>query len=80
MRWVPQHVDPLLALRDLPCNDRWSEGWDDIVTFQLQQQRQKRCQRALADQPAPAQPITFSALEAVRLLPTGDAPEDLSLS
>ena len=76
MRWAPQNVNPLLALRDLLCNDRWSEGWDDIVTFQLQQQRQKRCQRALANQPTPSPPITFSALEAVGLLPSADAPED----
>ena len=39
LRWAPQHVDPLLTLRDLICNERWSEGWDDIVNFQLQQQR-----------------------------------------
>lgn len=76
MRWAPQHVDPLLALRDLICNERWREGWDDIVTFQLQQQRQKRCQRALARQPPPS-PITFSALQAAELLPIADAPEEL---
>jgi hypothetical protein len=28
MRWAPQNVDPLLALRDLICNKRWSEGWE----------------------------------------------------
>jgi hypothetical protein len=75
MRWAPQHVDPLLALRDLLCNGRWSEGWDDIVTFQLQQQRQKRCQRALARQPTPSPPVTFSALQAAGLLPNPDAIE-----
>jgi hypothetical protein len=80
MRWAPQHVDPLLALRDLIYNERWSEGWDDIVTFRLQQQRQKRCQRALAKQPPPSSPITFSALQAAELLPVADAPEELSPS
>ncbi len=28
MRWAPQHVNPILALRDLLCNGRWSEGWN----------------------------------------------------
>ena len=74
MRWAPQHVDPLLALRDLLCNDRWNEGWGDIVTFQLQQQRQKRCQRALAKKSPPSLPNSFPALQAARLLPTPDAP------
>ena len=53
MRWAAHHVDPLLALRDLLSNGRWNEGWDRIVTFQLQQQRQRRCQRALSKQPSP---------------------------
>jgi hypothetical protein len=72
MRWAPQHVDPLLALRDLLCNERWSEGWDDIVAFQLQQRREKQCQRALAKQPTPSPPVTFSALQAAGLLPNPD--------
>lgn len=73
MRWAPQHVDPLLAIRDLIYSGRWNEGWDNIVSFQLQQQREKRCQRALAKQPAPMPPVTFSALQADGLLPNPDA-------
>lgn len=69
MRWAPQHVDPILALRDLYCSKRWNEGWDAIVSFQLQQQREKRCQRSLAKQPTPPPPVTFSALQAAGLLP-----------
>ncbi len=76
MRWAPQHVDPLLALRDLLCNGRWNEGWDDIVAFQLQQQRQKRCQRALAKQPSPSPSTAFSTLHAAGLLPSPNAPEE----
>jgi hypothetical protein len=75
MRWAPQHVNPILALRDLLSNGRWSESWDDIVSFQLQLQREKRCQRALAKQPAPSPPLTFSALRAAGLLPKPDAVE-----
>jgi hypothetical protein len=76
MRWARQHVNPLLALRDLLCNGRWSEGWNDIIDFHLQQQRQIRCQLALAKQPSPAPPISFSALQAAGLLPDPGAPEE----
>lgn len=72
MRWAPHHVDPLLALRDLIYSGRWDEGWGDIVAFQLQQQREKRCQRALEKQPTPPVPVTFSALQAAGLLPSPD--------
>jgi len=37
MRWAEQHVDPLLSLRNLICNNRWEEGWQEIVTFRQQQ-------------------------------------------
>ena len=37
MRWQPDHVDPMLTLRCLICNDRWKQGWHDIVTYRLQQ-------------------------------------------
>jgi hypothetical protein len=63
MRWAAHHVDPLLALRDLLSNGRWNEGWDRIVTFQLQQQRQRRCQRALSKQPSPTSWTPAAAAE-----------------
>lgn len=75
MRWAPQHVDPLLALRDLICSGRWNEGWYNIVSFQLQKQREIRCQSALAKQTTPTSPITFYALQAAGLLPNPDAIE-----
>src|SRR5207244_11614820 len=31
MRWAPAHVDPMLALRGLACNDRWDETWPAIA-------------------------------------------------
>lgn len=80
MRWAPHHVDPLLALRDLLSNGRWDEGWEHIVDFQLQQQRQQRCQRALAKQPTPVAPLTFPALQAAGLMPDVTIPEETSSS
>ena len=27
MHWARSHVDPMLALRNIVCNDRWEEAW-----------------------------------------------------
>lgn len=70
MRWAEEHVNPLLALRDLICNDRWQTGWQDSVIYQQQQRDQKRRQRVQAKQPQPSKPITFKALEATGQLPS----------
>ena len=70
MRWAPHNVDPLLALRDLQTNDRWQQGWQDIVAFQLEQRRQQRCQRALTHLGPTAPPVSFAALRAADLLPS----------
>lgn len=50
MRWAQHHLDPMLALRNLICNDRWDTGWSQIVAHYWQQRRQEfqriaRCQR-----------------------------------
>jgi DNA repair exonuclease SbcCD nuclease subunit len=50
MRWAEANVDPMLALRNLICNDRWSQGWQQIVTYRRQQQLEKqrrKCRLAL---------------------------------
>jgi hypothetical protein len=70
MHWVPDHVNPMVALRTLLCNDRWPEDWPK-VTAQLSRQAtaQKRAlqhhhqaaQSTLAlpaDPPGPPQPQT----------------------
>lgn len=31
MRWAPVHVNPMAALRNLVCNNRWDEGWPHIA-------------------------------------------------
>ena len=50
MRWAEANVDPMLALRNLICNDRWSQGWQQIVAYRHQQQLNKhrhKCHLAL---------------------------------
>jgi hypothetical protein len=76
MHWARPHVDPLLALRNLACNDRWDEGWSHIVaelrrqtrlrSMTPRQQRRARCeaQPVLSQQTAPASSNVVSPAEA----------------
>ena len=45
MHWARMHVDPLLALRNIVCNDRWDEAWPQIVRTLRQQAQQRRTER-----------------------------------
>jgi hypothetical protein len=67
MHWARPHVDPLLALRNLACNDRWEEGWLHIVSelrrqtrqhsAEHRQQRRTRCEaRSLLLRPPDPEP------------------------
>jgi hypothetical protein len=42
MHWARAHVDPMLALRNIACNDRWAEAWPQI-TQALRPQTAQRC-------------------------------------
>lgn len=69
MRWAPHHVDPMLALRDLVCNRRWSEGWAQIVAHQQKQRRQKRMAPLSTEKKPIPEPISFAKLKTAGLLP-----------
>jgi hypothetical protein len=58
MRWAEQHVDPMLSLRNLLCNDRWDDTWPEIVAYR--QRRQKRRRHQPEESTAPQKPITFA--------------------
>jgi hypothetical protein len=62
MRWAEHHVDPMLALRNLVCNDRWSEGWTQIVDFYWHQQHQGFHEQAQKQRPQRAR-ITFDSVK-----------------
>lgn len=68
MRWAPQNVDPLLALRDLICNKRWSEGWDNIVDYHWQQRHHIVRQRKQEGKSKSSASVTFPMLKATGLL------------
>lgn len=70
MHWARPHVDPLLALRNLACNDRWDEGWSHIVEELRRQtrlrsmtRRQQRRACVLSRQTAPASSDIVSLTE-----------------
>jgi hypothetical protein len=42
MHWAEAHVDPMLALRNAICSERWSEVWRQIEHEQRRAERQQR--------------------------------------
>jgi hypothetical protein len=75
MHWARSHVDPMLALRNIVCSDRWEEAWPQIVLQmrqQAQQQSRTRHQRRLvtkSTQPVSTPSPPIAACEAP-ILPT----------
>jgi len=45
MHWARPHIDPMLALRNIVCSDRWDEAWPQIVHTLRQQAQQRRTER-----------------------------------
>lgn len=48
MHWNRTHVNPLLALRTVECNDRWRQGWADVGAWRARAQSRRRQARAEA--------------------------------
>ena len=64
MRWAEKNIDPMLALRNLVCNGRWSAGWEQIVAFHWEQHRQELREYARRQRPSvPPVPITCSPVK-----------------
>lgn len=45
MHWARSHVDPMVALRNVACNDRWAEAWPQITSELRRQTAQHRLER-----------------------------------
>jgi hypothetical protein len=60
MRWAEAHVDPMLALRNVVCNDRWAEAWPQMAAelraAARRRSQQRRAVVALATPPPPPVP------------------------
>ena len=58
MHWTDRQVNPMLALRNAVCNDRWETTWTGLEATQRRHAAQRRCatrrRRAAARHPAPA--------------------------
>ena len=67
MHWKRANVDPMLALRNLVCSDRWDQEWPQIV-HRLRQQaaERKKSRRCQQFQPAPTPPLTTSSLSDIK--------------
>lgn len=47
MHWQPRHVNPMLALRNAVCNERWQACWQEIGTEHSRQRLLRRKQQAI---------------------------------
>jgi hypothetical protein len=84
MHWARSSVNPMVALRNAACNDRWDEAWPQIVAQQLAEERQKKWARHPLPPPikvvtvvmpsALAEPLPV-AVEAAPTAPTPSLPE-----
>lgn len=68
MHWAREHVNPLLALRDVLCSERWDEDWPQIARQLREQQRVGREQRRQA---------RLAQRRPVAAIPPSSRPEDV---
>jgi hypothetical protein len=70
MHWAPEHVNPMVALRNAACNSRWEEAWSAIVTEQQAARRRDKLARHVLPSPAAtAPPVTPVAVSEVPVPP-----------
>lgn len=65
MHWQLTHVNPMLALRNIVCSDRWDEAWPQIekqLRCEANQQRHQRCQRRFSHRREMANTAKLAAL------------------
>ena len=77
MRWAQQHVDPMLALRNLVCNGRWSQGWSQIVAHYWQQRHQEFRDQARRQRPY-SPPISLASLKVTPGSPSRQPPKPVN--
>lgn len=80
MHWADVNVNPLLALRNAVCNDRWEECWTIIEREQRRdvwvKRQHQRAKRQAARLPAEPAPVTAPHEPAPPLVPTQPAEPD----
>ena len=76
MRWAEDHLNPILALRNLVCNGAWEAGWRQIELFTHEQQLCRRLQRAEAKQPSPPAPLSLATASVADPPPESDSSDE----
>jgi hypothetical protein len=56
MHWAPHSINPMLALRAIACNQRWTEAWPAICAHLRIQHHQHRLTRHRVRHPLPPPP------------------------
>jgi Uncharacterised protein family (UPF0236) len=72
MHWARPHVNPMVALRDIECSNRWGEAWQQLSNALRQQECQRR--KELHRKHVQAQAAHFLAHAAEDALHTLSAP------
>ena len=70
MRWAKEHVDPMLSLRNLVCNDRWQAGWQKIVAYRQRQRREQLQEKCRATVRATIPMLVTPTTSPITSLPT----------
>jgi hypothetical protein len=78
MHWAEQHVNPMLALRNILCSGRWKQDWPKIEARLRQQTRQQRRAMHQAHHPPPPTTRIARALQGDFGDPLPKQPEHLS--
>ena len=63
MHWAEEHVNPMLALRNILCSGRWQEEWPKIEARLRKQSHQRRSTRHQAHHPTPPTTLIARALQ-----------------
>jgi hypothetical protein len=74
MRWAPEHVNPMVALRNVACNDRWSEAWPQIIEQRRTQARHRARARRAQTALLQAEPPLVTAIVVAPSAPTAPPP------
>jgi hypothetical protein len=69
MHWARPHVNPMVALRDILCSERWDHDWPPIATRVREDHLQERQQRQRARW-AQRSVVTTASSGATAILPT----------
>jgi hypothetical protein len=70
MHWSRASVNPLLALRNAVCTDRWAEAWQQSVAHI---QREGMCRRSVEPKSAPAENSSDPASVPIPAMPISES-------